>query len=293
LSNKKSCDGCTDSSCAASQMKQGETPEEYADRQELTRQLKQIKHKIIVLSGKGGVGKSTVSANLALSLAEKGHKVGLLDVDIHGPSLPRIMGLDGSKVETLEEKLLPVPATDNLKVISIGFLLKGKDDAVIWKGPLKMGVIKQFLKDVDWGELDYLVIDCPPGTGDEPLSVIQIIEQLDGAVIVTTPQDVSTIDVRRSVMFCRTVGLKILGIIENMSGFACPHCGEVTNIFKAGGGENMAKDMGEKFLGRIPLDPEITSASDDGKHYITTFKDSETAKSFSKTLEPLIEELEK
>ena len=248
MSYKKSCDGCSDSSCSASQIKQGETPDEYADRQALTRQLKQIKHKIIVLSGKGGVGKSTVSANLALSLAQKGHKVGLLDVDIHGPSLPRIMGLDGSTVEILNEKLLPIPATDNLKVMSIGFLLKGSDDAVIWKGPLKMGVIKQFLKDVDWGELDYLIIDCPPGTGDEPLSVIQIIGELDGAVIVTTPQDVSIIDVRRSVQFCRTVELKVLGIIENMSGFACPHCGEITNIFKSGGGG----DHGQRHGREIP-----------------------------------------
>ncbi|MDO9541428.1 MAG: Mrp/NBP35 family ATP-binding protein, partial [Kiritimatiellia bacterium] len=201
--------------------------------------LEQIKHKIIVLSGKGGVGKSTVAVNVAVSLTLAGKRVGLLDVDIHGPSIPKMLDLEDTRISVRDEIMLPVEK-DGLKVMSIGFLLQNRDDAVIWRGPMKMGVIKQFLKDVDWGELDYLVIDSPPGTGDEPLSVCQLVKNADGAVIVTTPQDVATNDVRKSINFCRQLNLPVLGVVENMSGFVCPKCGELTAIFKTGGGERMA-----------------------------------------------------
>ena len=236
------------------------------EKEALRENLARIAHKIIVLSGKGGVGKSTVAVNLSFSLAEKKQRTGLLDIDIHGPSVPKLLGIEGNKLEGTDDgRIMPVAYGGFLKVISIGFMLKQSDDAVIWRGPLKYGVIKQFLKDVSWGDLDYLVIDSPPGTGDEPLSVCQLVENPDGAVIVTTPQDVSLIDVRKSISFCRQLGITVLGVVENMSGFICPHCGKETAIFKRGGGEAMARDMGVPFLGRIPLDPEIAEGGDAGK----------------------------
>jgi len=286
------CDSCQTAECSAQKKLSDESSEEFKERQALQSKLCRIKHKLVVLSGKGGVGKSTVAANLALSLAAQGRRTGLLDVDIHGPSIPRMLGLEGYPIESYQNQLVPVPLGDALKVMSIGFLLRGTDEAVIWRGPLKMGVIKQFLRDVDWGELDYLVIDSPPGTGDEPLSVIQLIEDLDGAVIVTTPQDISIIDVRRSIQFCRAVHTPVLGVIENMSGFVCPHCGKTTDIFKSGGGEKMAHDMNVPFLGRIPLDPQIAQVCDQGTPYLSAFMQSESAKAFSNALEKLIASVE-
>jgi len=289
---KKSCEGCKVTNCQAKKRAQGETREDFEERQALMQNLCGIRHKVMVLSGKGGVGKSTVAANLALAVSMRGLSAGLMDVDIHGPSIPRIMGLEGSRIEVYREKMLPVPINENLKAMSIGLLLRGKEEAVIWRGPLKMGVIKQFLRDVEWGVLDFLVIDSPPGTGDEPLSVIQLVPDLDGAVIVTTPQDLSLIDVRRSIMFCRTVNLPVLGVIENMSGFVCPHCGKSTEIFKSGGGEKMAAEMDVPFLGRIPIDPAVTEASDRGEPYLSAFEGSETARAFSDALSALLDGLE-
>lgn len=250
--------------------------------------MKRIKHKILVLSGKGGVGKSTVAANMAVALALEGKKVGLLDVDIHGPSIPGILNLNGQKLEAVGETIIPVKMNKNLKVMSIGFMLENNDDAVIWRGPMKYQVIKQFLKDVDWGELDFLIIDSPPGTGDEPLSVIQMLEDADGAIIVTTPQNLAISDVRKGIGFCRKLKLPIIGVIENMSGFVCPKCGEVTNIFKSGGGEKMAKEMKVPFLGKIPIDPQIVEACDAGKPYIKYFSETQTAKVFKSTVIPLL-----
>lgn len=288
----KSCKNCNDGSCSAQEKQANETQEEFEDRQKLQEKLCRIKHKFIVLSGKGGVGKTTVAANLGLALAAEGKKTGILDVDIHGPSIPHILGLSGQPVEVMDNQLVPVPIGKNLKVMSIGFMLKGSDDAVIWRGPLKMGVIRQFLRDVMWEDLDYLVVDCPPGTGDEPLSVIQLIEKLDGAVVVTTPQQLSIDDVRRSIQFCRTTNVPVLGVVENMSGFVCPHCGKTTDIFKTGGGQQMAKEMDVPFLGKIPLDPAVAEASDSGTPYIKAFAESETAKAFSAALQPLKSEIE-
>jgi Mrp family chromosome partitioning ATPase len=233
--------------------------------QQLKENLDRIAHKIVVLSGKGGVGKSTVAANLAATLASQGAMVGLLDIDIHGPSIPTLLHLEGKRLTgDGDEKLYPIEYSDNLKVISIGFLLQKADDAVIWRGPLKFSAIRQFLKDVLWGDLDYLIIDSPPGTGDEPLSVCQMIENADGAVIVTTPQDLAISDVRKSISFCRSLKMPVIGVIENMSGFTCPHCGETVNIFSKGGGEKMAAEMDVRFLGSIPIDTKISDNGDTG-----------------------------
>ena len=225
--------------------------------------LKKVPHKIMVMSGKGGVGKSTVAANLAVFLSNRGYKVGLLDVDVHGPSIGTIMGIVWQKIYPSGEMLKPVLWSRNLKIVSVQFLLENPDDAIIWRGPVKMGIIKQFLSDVDWGELDYLIIDSPPGTGDEPLTIAQTIQDCK-ALIVTTPQGVSLADVRKSLTFCKEVNIGILGIIENMRGFVCPNCGGVHNIFKSGGGSELAKQYQIDFLGKIPIDPKIVEESDDG-----------------------------
>lgn len=275
--NDKTCDTCGDSSCSAAKQKSGESPEEYADRRRLQARLCRINHKIIVLSGKGGVGKSTVAVNLATALMLSGLRVGLLDVDIHGPSVPTMLGLEHETIGGSDGGLLPVELGD-MKIMSLGFLLKNPDEAVIWRGPMKMGVIKQFLTDVDWGDLDYLIVDAPPGTGDEPLSLCQLIQPLDGAVIVTTPQLVAAVDVRKSISFCRQVSVPVLGLIENMSGFVCPHCGEVTQIFPAGGGGKMAADMKVPYLGAIPMDPVIAQSGDAGQAFIHHFASTPTAK---------------
>ncbi len=260
--------------------KQDAQEKQALEMKKLQDRLSRIQNKILVLSGKGGVGKSTVAANLAAALAEAGKNVGLLDIDVHGPSLPKIMGLEGKKPEVIDSAIQPIRLKENLKVMSIGFLLQNRDDAVIWRGPMKHGVINQFLKDVEWGDLDYLIVDSPPGTGDEPLSIAHLIGAGAGAVIVTTPQDLSISDVRRCINFCRKVNVKILGVLENMSGFICPHCGNSVEIFKTGGGESMAKEMNERFLGRIPLEPTIVQYSDQGKSFMDKAEDSPAAQAF-------------
>ena len=238
---------------------------EEQEQQQLQDTLGKIKQKLLVLSGKGGVGKSTVAVNIAVSLSRRGYKVGLLDIDVHGPSVPTLLGLGKEKlVGTPEGKLLPIQYNENLKVISIGFMMGNDSEAVIWRGPLKYGVIKQFIKDVAWGDLDFLVVDSPPGTGDEPLSIAQLLTEPKAAVIVTTPQDVSIVDVKKSITFCNKVDLRIAGIIENMSGFVCPHCGERVDIFKKGGGKKLAQDTGVPYLGDIPMETEIATLGDAG-----------------------------
>jgi Mrp family chromosome partitioning ATPase len=252
----------------------------------------QIKHKVMVLSGKGGVGKSTVAVNLASALSMAGKRVGLLDIDIHGPSVPKLLHVEGTPISGSEAGLAPVKVgfrTGLLSVMSIGFLLRERDDAVIWRGPRKYSLIKQFLRDVEWGELDYLVVDSPPGTGDEPLAVAQLIENADGAVIVTTPQDLSVQDVRRCIVFCREVDLPVLGVVENMSGFICPKCGEQIQIFGSGGGRNMAQEMGVPFLGQIPIDPEVVTSGDGGRPMVYSHPDSEAAKAFDRVVQMLLE----
>ena len=277
---------------AGAQRANKEADEKAALRENMSR----ITHKIIVLSGKGGVGKSTVAVNLAVSLAEKKFKTGLLDIDIHGPSVPKLLGIEmGQILGAREGKMAPVEYSECLKVISIGFLLQGRDDAVIWRGPLKYSVIKQFLGDVDWGDLDYLVIDSPPGTGDEPLSICQLIENADGAVVVTTPQDVALIDVRKSINFCKQLNMPIIGVIENMSGFTCPHCGKETDIFKNGGGKKMAEDMGIPFLGNIPIESQIVASGDSGSpfHNKTEHNTTTAQKKFRSIVETIIKGAQK
>lgn len=222
---------------------------------------------IIVLSGKGGVGKSTVAANLALSLTLQGYSTGLLDTDFHGPSIPKLLGMEGTRLYSDGRTMSPAEL-GALKVVSVDFLLGSRTDPVIWRGPMKMNVIRQLFEDVAWGELDFMVVDCPPGTGDEPLSVVQLVPEPTGAVIVTTPQEMSLSDVRRSIQFCRALKLPVLGVIENMSGFVCPHCGERTELFGSGGGEEMATQMEVPFLGRIPIEPEIVASGDTGRPFV-------------------------
>lgn len=261
------------------------------DKCPMKERLSKIKNKIVVLSGKGGVGKSTVAANMAMSLSLQGFKTGLLDVDIHGPSIPTIFGVDNEKATANEQgALLPVSFGDNLKIISVGFLVDDKDSAIIWRGPAKAGAIQQFIKDVEWGELDYLIVDCPPGTGDEPLSVIQFIGDVTGAVIVTTPQKLAIADVRRSVDFCKKVEVPVLGVIENMSGFICPDCNKRVDIFKSGGGEQMAESMGVPFLGGIPIDPSIVEAGDSGKPFLYFYSKTPTAKVMEEIIKPIAKE---
>jgi ATP-binding protein involved in chromosome partitioning len=257
------------------------------DTTKITENLKKIRHCIVVLSGKGGVGKSTVSTNLALAFAREGHEVGLLDSDLHGPSIPKLLGLEEKRPNISQTGMDPVFAMPNLKVMSMAFLLGDKDAPVIWRGPMKMGAIKQFLGDVDWKELDYLIIDLPPGTGDEPLSIAQLIPKNDGAIIVTTPQDVALISVRKSINFVKKMNMNVIGIIENMSGFTCPHCGKTVDIFKTGGGEKAARDFNIPFLGRIPLDPRIVETGDAGEIFFTKNDDSEATKSFKKIVKKI------
>ncbi len=258
------CDSCNESECTAATQRPGENDKEYKERQKLESRLCRVKRKIVVLSGKGGVGKSTVAVNLAVGLMMAGLKTGLLDVDIHGPSIPTMLGLEGRSPQGNNQELNPLEV-NGLKVMSPGFFLNSQDDAIIWRGPMKANAIRQFLQDVAWGDLDYLVVDSPPGTGDEPLSVCQLIKELDGAVIVTTPQKVAAVDVRKSITFCRQLKVPVLGVIENMSGFACPKCGEVTPILGSGGGQGMAAEMGVPFLGSIPIDPAVVLAGDSGR----------------------------
>ncbi len=249
--------------------------------------LSKIKHRLLVFSGKGGVGKSTVAANLGLALGHRGLQVGLLDVDIHGPNLAKMLGVEGKRLEAREKtRIIPVSVDGNLKVVSMAFLLEDPDLPVIWRGPLKMSAIRQFLSDVEWGELDWLIVDSPPGTGDEPLSVAQLIPAT-GAIVVTTPQEVSLLDSRKAVTFARRLGLRVVGIIENMSGMVCPHCGARIDLFKRGGGERVANEMGVPFLGRVPIDPDIVQASDDGKPFILRDAESEASKAFEAIVEKI------
>mmetsp|Transcript_27316 Transcript_27316/g.38502 ORF Transcript_27316/g.38502 Transcript_27316/m.38502 type:complete len:275 (+) Transcript_27316:92-916(+) len=261
--------------------------------------MNDVKHKILVLSGKGGVGKSTVSTNLALALVKAGKKVGLLDIDLCGPSIPRLVGLQGRDVKKCSEGWVPVypDHTQQLAVMSIGFLLPDTDAAVIWRGPKKTAMIKQFVEDVCWGQLDYLIIDTPPGTSDEHLSIVQYLKNttIDGAVIITTPQEVSLMDVRKEINFCKKVGVPIIGVVENMSGFVCPKCNKETKIFPptTGGAQKMAKDMEVPFLGSIPIDPRIARACDEGKFYMDEFPESEATKSFNNVIDAILKSVDK
>ncbi len=251
-----------------------------------------VKHVILVLSGTGGVGKSTVSVNLATALSAHGKQVGLLDLDIHGPSIPKMLGIEDQQLAVHEKTMEPVHVTGKLAVMSMAFLLPDTSSPVIWRGPMKMAVIQQFLSDVNWGALDYLIVDLPPGTGDEALSIIQLAPNVQGAVIVTTPQDVAVIDAVKAVKFIEKLGLPVIGIIENMSGMICPHCGETIDLFGRGGGEKAAKDLGVPYLGFIPLDMAMVKAGDEGRPYVLRHTDTPTWKAVDAIMENLVNRVE-
>ena len=252
-----------------------------------------VKHVILVLSGKGGVGKSTVSVNLAYALANHGKKVGLLDLDFHGPNIPKMLGIEDRRPTVLANTIEPVHVTGNLAVMSMAFLLPDTSTPVVWRGPMKMGAIQQFLAEVNWGALDYLVVDLPPGTGDEALTIVQLAPNVRGAVIVTTPQDVAVMDAVKAAKFVEKLECPVLGVIENMSGMACPYCGGTIDLFGTGGGKKAAGDLGVPFLGAIPLDPAMVKASDEGRPYILRHADSPTWRAVNAVMENLISEVEK
>ncbi len=248
--------------------------------------LSRIRNKFLVMSGKGGVGKTSVSVNLAMALAKKGYKVGIMDVDVHGPDVPRMLGLSGVKAGSAGEKLEPMHYSDNLSAISIEGILPDSDTAVIWRGPLKHAAITQFISEVNWGNLDYLIIDSPPGTGDEPMSVAQTVQDAR-AIIVTTPQEVALSDVRKSINFCKKLDMEIFGVVENMSGYSCPHCGGTIDPFGSGGGEKTAGQFGLRFLGRIPFDPNLVKAEDTGAPFQENYQDAPVTKAFQDIAEIL------
>jgi ATP-binding protein involved in chromosome partitioning len=251
------------------------------EQQELLRyRMKQVKHKLAVISGKGGVGKSTVTVNLAAAFALHGKRVGILDADIHGPSVPRLLGLTGQQVKVGPPGAFPVTGPLGMKVVSIDFFLPEEKTPTIWRGPLKMTAIRQFMSDVVWGELDVLFIDLPPGTGDEPLSVAQLLPDIDGVIIVTMPSELSRAVVKKAITFAERLGMPIIGVVENMSGYVCPSCGEKIDIFRSGGGKKMAEETGVSFLGSIPIDPKIGVDSDKGVPFVMAHSDSLGAKAF-------------
>lgn len=267
--------------------------EDIEEQTKLNDSLSRIKHVVIVMSGKGGVGKSTVSSNLAMSLSIAGYQTGLMDIDITGPNIPKMFHVEDEKLTVENKMLIPVTVPPSLKLMSMAFLLPDKDSAIMWRGPVKMSAVKQFIEDVNWGDLDYLVVDMPPGTGDEALSIVQLIPKADGVVIVTTPQDVALLDSRKSVTFAAQTKIPIIGLIENMSGFVCPHCNKETDIFKSGGGEATAKDMNIQFLGRIPIEPRIVLSGDSGMPIVISDPESISAKAFKKIVEKIIKTVEK
>lgn len=258
-SNTESCSGTCESCESARSGGGGACPQKVP---------LDVRHVILILSGKGGVGKSTVSVNLAHALANHGYRVGLADLDMHGPNIPKMLGIEDARLKTLGNRIEPVRINGNLSAISMAFLLPDRDTPLIWRGPMKIVAIRQFLEDVAWDPLDFLVVDLPPGTGDEALTISQIAPNVRGAVIVTTPQDVATLDSRKAVRFTEKIGLPVLGIVENMSGMICPHCGEAIDIFGSGGGKKASEELKVPFLGSIPLDPEVRRAGDEGRPFI-------------------------
>lgn len=270
---ERSCSSC------GHQNKCSEDEKRRHQEERLRARLERIRHSFMVISGKGGVGKTTITVNLAAALAKEGFKVGILDADLHGPNVPKMFGLQGRPLVGGEDGIDPVAVSPGIKIMSLAFLLEDPNSPVIWRGPVKHGALRQLLSDVNWGELDFLAVDLPPGTGDEPLSVAQLLkERMDGSIVVTTPQEVALLDARKAVTFSKILKIPVLGIVENMSGFKCPHCGKEVELFKSGGGENLAKELGVPFLGRVPIEPEIVNRGDNGPPFILSHPDSEAAK---------------
>lgn len=266
-----------------------------SDQMKMARKLSSIRHKVVVMSGKGGVGKTTVAVNLAFALAHQLKKnVGILDADIHGPNAPKMLGLEGMRPEVDDKQIIPIymPLGDNygIKVMSMAFLIE-PDTPVIWRGPLVSGAIEQFVRDVNWGELEYLIIDMPPGTGDEALTIAQKIPGIDGSIIVTTPQEVALLDSRKAVNFSKQLNLPVIGIIENMSGLICPHCGKKINLFSEGGGMKAAEELNVPFLGKVPIEPKMVEDGDAGVPFLEDMKDSEGAKAFMDIVRNVVEKV--
>lgn len=284
------CDGKCES-CSKADSCSDPRKEHYLEQQALRLKMGKIRHKIAVISGKGGVGKTLVTVNLAVALATRGQKgkVGVLDADIHGPCVPKMMGLKGSRLPAGPPGVFPALGPLDIRVVSMGFLLPSDDSPVIWRGPLKMGAIRQFLSEIVWGDLEYLLIDLPPGTGDEALSVLQLLPEMDGVIIVTIPSEVSQDVVRKAVTFARTMNVPIIGIVENMGGMVCPHCGERIDVFGVGGDvvEKMASEMGAPLLGTIPMDPRVATACDMGVPFIVENRDSPAARAFEDVVEKI------
>ena len=259
-------------------------------RRELERlktKMARVKHKLVVISGKGGVGKTMVAVNLAVALAMRGHEVGILDADITGPCVPKMLGLSGSRLVAGPPGIFPVVGPLGVRVVSMDFLLPDEETPVIWRGPLKAAAIRQFLADIVWGPLDYLIVDLPPGTGDEPLTIVQFLPDMDGTIIVTVPSEVSQIVVKKAVAFSKKLGIPVVGVIENMSGFVCPKCGTYVPILGEGGGERIARAMGVPFLGKIPMDVRICEASDSGEPFVVKHKETPAAKAFLEIAEKI------
>ncbi|UCG11309.1 MAG: Mrp/NBP35 family ATP-binding protein [Deltaproteobacteria bacterium] len=282
---RKPCASCELASACSDKEKDGH------EQERLQQKLFHIKHKIMVMSGKGGVGKSTVAVNLAAGLALQGYQVGILDADLHGPDVPRMLGLEGQYLTGRVDGVEPVEVFRGFKAVSMALLAHDPDKAIIWRGPLKHSAIKQFLGDVNWGDLDFLLIDLPPGTGDEPLSVARLIKDVDGAIIVTTPQDVALLDSRKAVNFSSLIEVPVLGIVENMGGMSCPHCGGIIDLFKVGGGEQAARELGVSFLGRIPIDPQVVVKCDSGEPLVTDPTESVAKTSFVKLVQGVLDRL--
>ncbi|MFW9908313.1 MAG: Mrp/NBP35 family ATP-binding protein [Candidatus Thorarchaeota archaeon] len=257
----------------------------------ITEAMKNIRHKIVVLSGKGGVGKTTVATNLAISFAKKKMKSGILDVDIYGPNVPKLLGLEGQHPQIQDNKIQPIIGPLDIKVMSMGFLLRDNDDAVAWRGPLVARAINQFLSDVNWNHLDVLVVDLPPGTGDEILSILQSIPDISGVVIVSTPQEVAVLDARRAIQLVSRMGVPILGIIENMAEFVCPNCGETHKIYGEGAAKNAAAEYNISYLGTLPIDPRVSKLSDSGTPFVITDPDSKTANAFEAVVHKLMSKI--
>ncbi|CAI5759250.1 unnamed protein product [Candida verbasci] len=288
------CKGCANQEICSSQIPKGPDP----DLPEINKRLSLIKHKILVLSGKGGVGKSTFTSMLSWALAaDEDLEIGAMDLDICGPSLPKMLGADGESIHQSNSGWTPVYVSDNLGLMSISFMLPDQDLAIIWRGGKKNGLIKQFLKDVHWGDvLDYLIVDTPPGTSDEHLSVTSYMKEvgIDGALIVTTPQEVALLDVRKEIDFCKKAGIKILGVVENMSGFVCPNCKHESQIFKptTGGGEALCKELNIPFLGSVPLDPRIGKCCDSGECFFDHYPDSPASNAILEVVDRLRDQIE-
>ncbi len=260
-----------------------------AQTERLKDNMSKIKHKIVVMSGKGGVGKSTISTNLAYGLALEGKKVGILDADIHGPNIPQMLGIEGKKLSTVGK---PYQVLENLVAVSLSFYVQSSDDPIIWRGPRKIVAIRQLLADIEWGELDYLVVDLPPGTGDEPLTIGQELGDIDGSVIVTTPQEVALLDSRKSVKFSKLINMPILGIVENMSGFVCPNCNERIDIFKKGGGKKAAEELNVRLLAEIPLEKGVAEGGDDGRPYVYFNTNTPASKELNKMVVKILKLIE-